>query len=79
MFKQFFFVLFVAAVAQEKKNQRETLRKQRQDYKRRSNALKRELGILKEQRKTLQVDNEPPSPTRKEFLKENAHLQVIIV
>lgn len=69
---------FLAAVAQEKKNQRETLRKQRQDYKRRSNALKRELGILKDQREELQAGSEPPSPTTKGFLKENDRLQVIV-
>lgn len=68
---------FLAAIAQEKKNQRATLRKQREDYKRRSTALKRELNILKEQREDLVSSSEPPSPTTKGFVKENDRLQVI--
>lgn len=65
-----------AAVAQEKKNQRATLRKQREDYKRRAAALKHELHILREQREDLSSGAEPPSPTTKGFLKENNRLQV---
>lgn len=70
------FIFFSAAVALEKKNQRATLRKQREDYRRRSNALKRELNILREQRDDLISGSEPPSPTTKGFLKENDRLQV---
>lgn len=66
----------LAAVAQEKKNQRETLRKQHDDYMRRAAALKRELVILKEQKGELYIGNEPPSPTTNGFLKENDRLQV---
>lgn len=70
--------MILAAVDKEKKNQRATLRKQREDYKRRSTALKRELNILKEQRDDLLSGQEPPSPTTKGFLKENDRLQVNI-
>ena len=63
-------------MAQEIKNQRETLRKQHDDYQRRATALKRELKILKEQRGDLVGGSEPPSPTTSGFLKENDRLQV---
>lgn len=65
-----------AAVALEKKNQRATFRKQRDDYKRRATALKRELKILKGQREELVSGSQPPSPTTNGFLKENDRLQV---
>lgn len=67
---------FSAAVAKEKKTQRATLGKQREDYKRRATALKRELHTLKEQRDDLVSGSEPPSPTTKGFIKENDRLQV---
>lgn len=67
---------FPAAVAKEKKTQRATLGKQREDYKRRATALKRELNTLKEQRDDLISGSEPPSPTTKGFIKENDRLQV---
>lgn len=66
-----------AAIALEKKNQRETLRKQRDEYFRRATALKKELITLKEQREELTNGNEPPSPTTSGFLNENDRLQVI--
>lgn len=57
--------------------QKETLRKQRDDYDKRRLVLRRELKILKEQRvKLTSGSNEPPSPTTKNFLKENDRLQV---
>lgn len=68
--------VFSAAVAKEKKTQRATLGKQREDYKRRATALKRELNTLKEQRDDLVSGSEPPSPTTKGFIKENDRLQV---
>lgn len=58
------------------KNQRATLCKQRDDYKSRATALRRELKILKEQREDLVSGGEPPSPTTNGFLKENDRLQV---
>ncbi|GAB0094945.1 hypothetical protein DMENIID0001_102710 [Sergentomyia squamirostris] len=64
-----------AAVAQEMKNQRATLKKQREDYQRRAGALTRELKILKEQRNKLAAVNQPHSPTTRNFLKENDRLQ----
>lgn len=70
------FFLHTAAVALEKKNQRATFRKQRDDYKRRATALKRELKILKGQREELVSGSQPPSPTTNGFLKENDRLQV---
>lgn len=68
--------LRTAAIALEKKNQRDTLCKQRDDYMRRATALKRELNILREQRGELITGNEPPSPTTNGFLRENDRLQV---
>lgn len=57
--------------------QKETLRKQRDDYDKRRLVLRRELKILKEQRvKLTSGSDEPPSPTTKNFLKENDRLQV---
>lgn len=66
----------IAAIAAEKKIQRDTIRKQRDDYIRRASALKRELIVLKEQREELISGNEPPSPTTHSFVKENDRLQV---
>lgn len=71
-----FFLLILAAIAAEKKIQRDTIRKQRDDYTRRASALKRELITLKEQREELATGNEPPSPTTHNFIKENDRLQV---
>lgn len=68
--------MFTAAVAKEKKTQRAQLGKQREDYRRRATALKRELHTLKEQREDLVAGGEPPSPTTKGFIKENDRLQV---
>lgn len=72
-------ILYAAAIALEKKNQRETLRKQRDEYFRRATALRKELITLKEQREELSNGNEPPSPTTSGFLNENDRLQVIIM
>lgn len=55
--------------------QKATLRKQREDYEKRRVVLRRELKILKEQRTKLTADD-PPSPTTKNFLKENDRLLV---
>lgn len=73
-----FFIFPIAAIAAEKKIQRDTIRKQRDDYIRRASALKRELIALKEQREELISGNEPPSPTTHSFVKENDRLQVNI-
>lgn len=57
--------------------QKETLRKQRDDYDKRRLGLRKELKILKEQRfKLTSGSNGPPSPTTKNFLKDNDKLQV---
>lgn len=57
--------------------QKATLRKQREDYEKRRVVLRRELKILSEQRQKLTSgSNEPPSPTTKNFLKDNDRLQV---
>lgn len=67
-----------AAIAAEKKIQRDTIRKQRDDYIRRASTLKRELKTLKEQREELITGTAPPSPTTHGFIKENDRLQVKI-
>lgn len=65
------------AVALEMLQQKETLRKQRDDYDKRRLGLRKELKILKEQRfKLTSGSNGPPSPTTKNFLKDNDKLQV---
>lgn len=71
-----FCILNIAAIAAEKKIQRDTIRKQRDGYIRRASALKRELVTLKEQRQELITGNDPPSPTTNGFIKENDKLQV---
>lgn len=64
-------------MAKEKKNQRDTIMKQRDEYKRRASALQRELHTLREQRVELASGIEgPPSPVTNSFLKENDRLQV---
>lgn len=65
-----------AAITFELLNQRAALKKQRDDYKRRAGALKRELKTLKQQRSDLSSGREPPSPTTNNFIKENDKLQV---
>lgn len=65
-----------AAIALEVRNQRASLKKQRDDYRRRASALKRELKTLKEQRSDLCSGRDPPSPTTNSFVKENDKLQV---
>lgn len=64
-----------AAIATEVRNQRASLKKQRDDYMQRAGALKRELKILKQQRADLSSGREPPSPTTNSFIKENDKLQ----
>ncbi|XP_031638425.1 zinc finger matrin-type protein CG9776 [Contarinia nasturtii] len=66
-----------AAIAAEKKIQRDTIRKQRDDYICRASALKRELITLKEQREELTGDV-PPSPTTNGFILQNDRLQAQI-
>lgn len=74
-FNNGYIILVIAAIAAEKKIQRDTIRKQRDDYARRAAALKRELITLKEQREEMTGD-EPPSPTTNNFISENDRLQV---
>ncbi|XP_062560487.1 zinc finger matrin-type protein CG9776 [Armigeres subalbatus] len=64
-----------AAIALEVRNQRASLKKQRDDYRRRASALKRELKTLKQQRSDLCSGRDPPSPTTNSFVKENDKLQ----
>ena len=67
-----------AQIAQEKKTQREAIKKQRDQYISRSQILKRELKVLKEQRTALieGTPSNPPSPKTNKFVKENDKLQV---
>ncbi|XP_055378225.1 zinc finger matrin-type protein CG9776 [Condylostylus longicornis] len=65
-----------AAVAQEIQNQREELKKQRNDYLRKSDTMKKELKMLKEQMIDLIGSGDaPPSPTTKGYIDENEKLQ----
>lgn len=70
---------FTAAIAEEKKRQREGLKKQRDQYISRSEKMKRELKMLKEQKSGL-LDGHgkrSPSPKTNGFIKENDKLQVM--
>lgn len=70
-------VFLIAAIASEKRQQRVTLLKQRDEYLRKVNNLKRELKVLKDQRSELKASTRtPPSPDTYRFLKENSKLQV---
>lgn len=74
------YILFVsiAAVAEEKKRQREGLKKQRDQYISRSEKMKRELKELKQQKSDLAAGHgkRSPSPKTNGFIKENEKLQV---
>ncbi|XP_005185583.2 zinc finger matrin-type protein CG9776 [Musca domestica] len=63
------------AVAQEAENQRDELKKQRTSYLKKTAILKKELKMLKEQRKELHSGKAPASPTTKGFIDENEKLQ----
>lgn len=67
-----------AAVAEEKKRQREGLKKQRDQYISRSEKMKRELKELKQQKSDLTAGHgkRSPSPKTNGFIKENEKLQV---
>lgn len=69
-----------AAVAEEKKRQREGLKKQRDQYISRSEKMKRELKELKQQKSDLVAGHgkRSPSPKTNGFIKENEKLQVRI-
>lgn len=68
-----------AAVAEEKKRQREGLKKQRDQYVSRSEKMKRELKDLKQQKSDLTGHGKrSPSPKTNGFIKENEKLQVRI-
>lgn len=69
-------ISLLLAVAQEAENQRDELKKQRTSYLKKTSVLKKELKMLKEQRKDLHKDSVPPSPTTKGFIDENEKLQV---
>ncbi|CRK90048.1 CLUMA_CG003771, isoform A [Clunio marinus] len=66
-----------AAVAEEKKRQREGLKKQRDQYINRSEKMKRELKELKQQKSDLSAGHgkRSPSPKTMGFIKENEKLQ----
>ena len=72
----FGFSIAIAAVAQEAENQRDELKKQRTSYLKKTAVLRKELKMLKEQRKDLNSGAAPPSPTTKGFMDENEKLQV---
>lgn len=63
-------------MAQEAENQRDELKKQRTSYLKKTSVLKKELKMLKEQRKDLHSGGAPASPTTKGFIDENEKLQV---
>lgn len=69
-----------AAVAEEKKRQRDGLKKQRDQYIGRSEKMKRELKELKQQKADLSAghgkNQRSPSPKTNGFIKENEKLQV---
>lgn len=69
----------LAAIAEEKKRQREGLIKQRDQYISRSEKMKRELKALREQKGQLMdgLGKRSPSPKTNGFVKENEKLQVI--
>jgi hypothetical protein len=65
-------------VAEEKRRQRDGLKKQRDQYIGRSEKMKRELKVLKEQKTDLTAGHgkRSPSPKTNGFIKENEKLQV---
>lgn len=67
-----------AAVAQELVNQRDALRKQRDEYHVRAASLRKEIKVLKQKKADLIGNNSngPPSPKTGQFCKENDKLQV---
>lgn len=68
---------FTAAIESEMRHQKAALSKQREDYVKKANILKKELDTLKDQRNELRGDaKRSPSPDTKRFLKENTKLQV---
>lgn len=71
--------LKTAAIAEEKKRQREGLKKQRDQYISRSEKMKRELKMLKEQKSGFLdgLGKRSPSPKTSGFIKENDKLQVM--
>lgn len=69
--------LLTAAIESEMRHQKAALSKQREDYIKKTNILKKELETLKDQRNELRGDSKrSPSPDTKRFLKENTKLQV---
>ena len=60
------------------RNQRASLKKQRDEYKQRAVTLKKELKILKQQRAGFSGGRDPPSPTTNHFIKENDKLLVCV-
>ncbi|XP_026746957.1 zinc finger protein 318-like [Trichoplusia ni] len=61
------------------RHQKAALSKQREDYIKKANILKKELDTLKDQRNELRGDaKRSPSPDTKRFLKENTKLQLEI-
>ncbi|XP_021187464.3 zinc finger matrin-type protein CG9776 [Helicoverpa armigera] len=68
-----------AAIESEMRHQKAALSKQREDYIKKSNILKKEMETLKDQRNELRGDaKRSPSPDTKRFLKENTKLQLEI-
>lgn len=64
-----------AAIAQELKQQRATLIKQRDEYLRKASVLRRELEKLRVQKNELLSESSPPRESQR-ILRENAKLQV---
>lgn len=72
------FFIFLAAIAEEKKRQREDLKRQLDQYISRAEKMKRELKVLKDQKSDLLdgLGKRSPSPKTNGFIKENEKLQV---
>ena len=70
--------LLIAAIAEEKKRQREDLKRQLDQYISRAEKMKRELKVLKDQKSDLLdgLGKRSPSPKTNGFIKENEKLQV---
>lgn len=67
--------VYLTAVAQELKQQKAQLVKQREDYVKKIRVLRRELELLRNQKQELLSENSPQRDTQ-HILRENSNLQV---
>lgn len=74
-----YFIFFCfAAVAQELKQQKAQLIKQREDYVKKAKVLHRELELLRNQKQELLAEHSPEHHDTQHILRENSNLQVNI-